>query len=252
MKQLKNKTKILGINIDNITLEEAGDITKELIENSNKSCKMVVAPNTEFIMMSQKDEEFYKILNKADLATPDSVGVMIGGKLQKKPFKERIPGQAYFRKVLELGEKYNWTFYFLGGKSDTAEKATENIKKIYPKIKIVGYHEGFFEKDTEQDVIKQINSLKPNVLFVAMGAPIQEKWIHKHKQELKVDLAAGQGGTFDYEAGNIKRAPVIFQKIGIEWLWRLILQPSRIVRMVVLPIYLIKIVFTKDITKGKF
>lgn len=252
MKQLRNKTKILGININNITLEEAGIITKELIENSNKSCKIVVAPNTEFIMMAQKDEEFYKVLNNADLATPDSVGVMIGGKLQKRPFKERIPGQSYFRKVLELGEKQGWTFYFLGGKENTAEKAAENIKKIYPEIKIVGCHEGFFEKDSEEDVIKEINSLKPNVLFVAMGAPIQEKWINNHKEKLEVDLAAGQGGTFDYEAGNIKRAPVIFQKLGIEWLWRLILQPSRICRMVVLPIYLMKILFTKDITKGKF
>ena len=249
---MRNKIKILGINIDNITLDEAGNITKELIENSNKTCKMVVAPNTEFIMMAQKDEEFFKVLNKADLATPDSVGVMIGGKLQKKPFKERIPGQSYFRKVLEVGEKEEWTFYLLGGKEGVAQKAAENIKKIYPNIKIVGCHEGFFEKDAEDDVIKQINELRPNVLFVAMGAPIQEKWINKYQNKLKVDLAAGQGGTFDYEAGNIKRAPVVFQKLGIEWLWRLILQPTRICRMVVLPIYLIKIIFTKDITKGKF
>ena len=85
-----------------------------------------------------------------------------------------------------------------------------------------------------------------------MGAPIQEKWIENHKHELKVDVAAGQGGTFDYEAGKIKRAPVIFQKLGIEWFWRLMLQPSRILRMTVLPIYLMKIVFIKDITKGKF
>ena len=85
-----------------------------------------------------------------------------------------------------------------------------------------------------------------------MGAPIQEKWIAKHKNELKVDIAAGQGGTFDYEAGRIKRAPKVIQKLGIEWLWRLILEPSRIFRMVVLPIYLFKIIIAKDITKGKF
>ena len=85
-----------------------------------------------------------------------------------------------------------------------------------------------------------------------MGAPLQEKWIAKHKNELKVDVAAGQGGTFDYEAGKIKRAPKIFQTLGIEWFWRLILQPSRFFRMLALPVYLIKITFTKDITKGKF
>ena len=249
---MRNKVRILGIDVDNIDVNEAGQITKELIENSNKTCKVIVAPNTEFIMMAQKDEEFYNILRGADLATPDSVGVMIGSKLQKKPLKQRIPGQMYFRKVLEVGEKEGWTFYLLGGKDDVPALAAENVKKIYPNIKIVGYHEGFFEKDSEEDVIGEINNLKPNVLFVAMGAPIQEKWIAKHKDELKVDVAAGQGGTFDYEAGKIKRAPVIFQKLGIEWFWRLILQPSRIFRMIVLPIYLMKIIFTKDITKGKF
>lgn len=249
---MRNTVRILGVDIDNIDIDEAGQITKELVENSNKTCKIVVAPNTEFIMMAQKDEEFFDILRNADLATPDSVGVMLGGKFQKKPFKQRIPGQAYFRKILEIGEKENWTFYLLGGKGDVPKITAENLKKIYPNINIVGYHEGFFEFDGEEKVIQEINNLKPNVLFVAMGAPLQEKWIAKYKDDLKVDVAAGQGGTFDYEAGKIKRAPKIVQKLCIEWLWRLILQPSRIIRMLVLPIYLFKITFTKDITKGKF
>lgn len=249
---MRNTVRILGIDIDNIDIEEAGNITKNLIEKSNKSCKMVVAPNTEFIMMAQKDKEFFNILRNAELATPDSIGVIIGGKIQKKPFKQRIPGQAYFRKILELGEKENWTFYLLGGKGEVPKLACENVKKIYPKVNIVGYHEGFFEDNSEQEVIDEINRLQPNVLFVAMGAPLQEKWIFKHKNELKVDIAAGQGGTFDYEAEKVKRAPKFIQKVGMEWLWRLILQPSRIFRMIVLPIYLLKITFTKDITKGKF
>ena len=249
---MRNTIRILGIDIDNINIDEAGEITKNLIQTSNKTCKLIVAPNTEFIMMAQKDQEFYNILRSADLATPDSVGVMIGAKFQKKQFKQRIPGQAYFRKILEVGEKEGWTFYLLGGKDDVPKLTAENVKKYFPNIKIVGYHEGFFEKDSEKDVINEINKLKPNVLFVAMGAPIQEKWIAKHKNELQVDVAAGQGGTFDYEAGKIKRAPKIVQKLGIEWLWRLILQPTRIKRMMALPVYLIKIIFTKDITKGRF
>ena len=105
---MRNIVRILGVDIDNISIDEAGNITKKLIENSNKSCKIIVAQNTEFIMMAQKDEEFFNILNNAELATPDSVGVMIGGKKQNKPFKERIPGQAYFRQILELGEKEKW------------------------------------------------------------------------------------------------------------------------------------------------
>lgn len=187
---MQERVKILGVEIDNITLEEAGNITKNLIENSNKSCELIVAPNVEFIMTAQKDKNFFDILHSAKLATPDSVGVEIAAKLQKKPLKERIPGQAYFRRVLEIAQKEKWTIYMLGGKGDTVNRASENIKKLYPNLKIVGGHEGFFEKDSEQDVINEINSLKPNILFVAMGAPNQEKWIYNHKNELKVDVAA--------------------------------------------------------------
>lgn len=250
---MRKTVKILGIEIDNVTLEEAGEITKHLIENSHKTCELIVAPNVEFIMKAQKDAEFFHILNSAQLATPDSIGVEIAAKLQKNPLKQRIPGQAYFRKVLEIGQKKGWTFYFLGGKKNTAERAMENVKKMYPEVNIVGCHQGYFEdKSQEEKVIEEINFLKPNVLFVAMGAPAQEKWIDQHKHELQVDVAAGQGGTFDYEAGNVKRAPKWIQKCGMEWLWRLILQPTRIRRMIVLPIYLLKILFTKDNTKGKW
>ena len=249
---MQDRITILGVTIDNVTLEEAGEKTKELIEKSNKSCEVIVAPNTEFIMAAQKDKEFFEILKKAKLATPDSVGVMIGGKLQKKKFKERIPGQAYFREIFRRAEDEGWTIYLLGGKGDVPYRAKKKLEQDFPKAKIVGVHEGFFEEDSEEEVIKEINNLKPNVLFVAMGAPRQEKWIYKNKDKLKVDVAAGQGGTFDYEAGEIKRAPKVFQKLGIEWLWRLAKQPSRIVRMMVLPQYLIKILLKKDKTKGKF
>lgn len=187
---MRETIKILGVEVDNVTLDEAAEITKNLIEKSNKSCELIVAPNVEFIMKAQKDKAFFDILNSAKLATPDSVGVEIASKLQKNPLKQRIPGQAYFRKILEVGQKEEWTFYFLGGKGDTVEKAVENIKKLYPNVKIVGSHEGFFEKNSEEDVIKEINQCEPNVLFVAMGAPAQEKWIDVHKHELKVDVAA--------------------------------------------------------------
>ncbi|MGN1299125.1 MAG: WecB/TagA/CpsF family glycosyltransferase [Candidatus Scatovivens sp.] len=249
---MQEKISILGVKIDNITLEESGLRTKQLIENSNKSCKIIVAPNTEFVMCAQKDKEFFEILKTAELATPDSIGIILGAKLQNKRFKQRIPGQAYFREVLRMAELEGWSIYILGGTEQVIDKAVINIKKDFPKVNIIGYHEGYFIKDSEEDVIEEINKLKPNVLFVAMGAPKQEKWIFKNRNILKVDVAAGQGGTLDYEAGNIKRAPKFIQKIGMEWLWRLILQPSRIIRMRVLPIFLIKILFKKDKSKGKF
>ena len=249
---MRDTVKVFGVDIDNITEEEAQQITKNLIKDSHKTCTFIASPNVEFVMQAQKDKEFFDILKKAKLATPDSIGIIWAGKKAKKPFKKRIPGQRYFRLVLEMAEKNGYTVYLLGGKDDTPRLAKENVEKIYPNLKIVGYHEGYFEKDSEQEVIKQINELEPNILFVALGAPRQEKWIIAHQKELKVDVAAGQGGTFDYEAGNIKRAPMWIQKIGMEWFWRLLRQPTRIVRMMAIPSFMLKLFFTKDISKSKW
>lgn len=169
-----------------------------------------------------------------------------------KNLKKEFRGQAYFREVLRVGEKEGLTFYLLGGMPGIPEKTRDNLLKIFPNLKIVGVHHGYLDNQTEKEVINEINSLQPNVLFVATGAPRQEKWIYAHRNELKVDVATGQGGTFDYEAGRIKRAPKAIQKMGIEWLWRLFREPSRIKRQSVLPVYVIKLLFTKDRTKGKF
>lgn len=188
--------KILGVNIDNITKDELGNRIKELVEESNKTCKMVVSPNTEFVMTAWKDKEFWEILNKADLSTPDSVGISIGGKLQGKPFKARIPGQEVFRKAIEIGEKEGWTFYLFGGEDGIPEKARDNVLKDYPNAKIIGCHGGYFINDKEEDVIAEINRLQPNIIFVATGHPRQEKWIAAHQNELKVDLAFGQRRNF--------------------------------------------------------
>lgn len=243
---------ILGVPIDRITRDEAGTITENLIKESNKSCKMIFAPNVEFIMYAQKDKEFAKILKQSSLSTPDSVGIMIGAKLQRRAFKERIPGQSYFRKIIELSNEKGYSIYLLGGKPGIAEITEKKLRSLFPNVNIVGTHHGYFSENGEKEVIEEINRLQPNVLFVALGAPKQEKWIYEHRNELKVDVAAGQGGTYDYEAGRIKRAPVIIQKMGIEWFWRLCREPSRIKRQLVLPVYLFKVLFAKDKTKGKF
>ena len=249
---MRNIISILGVPIDAVTRDEAGIITENLIEKSNKSCKMIFAPNVEFIMYAQKDKEFFDILKQSSLSTPDSIGVIIGAKLQKKSFPERIPGQSYFRKIIELSNEKGYSIYLLGGKPGITEKAKENLEKIFPNVNIVGVHHGYFNENEEEEVIEEINKLQPNVLFVALGAPRQEKWIYNHRNELKVDVATGQGGTYDYEAGKIKRAPVWVQKIGMEWFWRLCREPKRIKRQLVLPVYLVKILFKKDKTKGKF
>jgi N-acetylglucosaminyldiphosphoundecaprenol N-acetyl-beta-D-mannosaminyltransferase len=150
---------------------------------------MVFAPNVEFIMMAQKDKEFFEILKKSSLSTPDSIGVMIGAKMQHKKFKERIPGQSYFREVIDLSNEKGYSIYLLGGKPGIAEEAKKNLQKLFTNVNIVGTHQGYFNENEEKEVIEEINRLKPNVLFVALGAPYQEKWIAKHQKELQVDIA---------------------------------------------------------------
>ena len=176
---MKEQITILGVPIDNITKKQASNITG----------KMVFAPNVEFIMMAQKDKEFFDILKKSSLSTPDSIGVIIGAKMQKKQFKERIPGQTYFRQIISLSNEKGYSIYLLGGKQGIADQAKKNLEKLFPKVNIVGTHHGYFNEEEEKEVISEINKLKPNVLFVALGAPYQEKWIAKHKKELQVDIA---------------------------------------------------------------
>ena len=191
--------RILGVNIDNVDKIEMGNRIKELVKKSNKSCKMVVSPNTEFVMTAWEDKEFNEILNKADLATPDSVGISIGGKLQKKPFKARIPGQEVFRTAIEVGYKEEWTFYFLGGEEGIAEKARDNVLKDFPDLKVVGCQEGFFKIKSENIIIiyDDIDIAPGEIKLRKQGGPgTQEKWIYKHQNELKVDVAFGQRRNF--------------------------------------------------------
>lgn len=186
---MREKITILGVPIDCITKQEAGTITEQLIKESNKSCKMIFAPNVEFIMMAQKDKEFFDILKRSSLSTPDSIGVMIGAKMQKKQFKERIPGQSYFRQMISLSNEKGYSIYLLGGKPGIAEETKKNLIKLFPNVNIVGTHHGYFDNNEEKEVIEEINALQPNILFVALGAPYQEKWIANHQEELKVDVA---------------------------------------------------------------
>ena len=134
---MRDTITILGVPIDRVTKDEAGNITEQLIKESNKSCKMIFAPNVEFIMTAQKDKEFFNLLKSSSLSTPDSIGVIIGAKLQHKSFKERIPGQSYFRKIIELSNEKGYSIYLLGGNPGIPEKAKENLKKEFPNVNIV-------------------------------------------------------------------------------------------------------------------
>jgi len=226
------KVDILGVKIDNITMADALKRTEDFFYGGSH---MVFTPNPEIIMYAQKDEDFLSTLNSADLLLPDGIGVVIASKLKGSKIKERVPGFDFVCNLLKTGK----TFYLFGGKPGVGQAAASNLEK--QGVRVVGYHHGYFNDDEE--IIKDILSKRPDVLLVCLGAPKQEKWIYKNKDRLNVPLCIGAGGSLDVLAGNVKRAPVIYQKLCLEWLYRAIKQPSRLPRLLCLPQFLIEVLF---------
>lgn len=246
---------IFGIKIHNTTLEEA----TKTIENYLRSGKLniIYTPNTEIVMVAKDDKGLKGLLNQGDLITADGIGLIYGSRIKNRPLKERVTGFDMSIKMLELANKNNYSLYLLGGKDGVARDAAKNIKKDYPNIKIAGYHHGYFKgshtgdlnsKD-EKGIIDDINSKNPDIIFVGLGFPKQEMWIDFNKDKIKGRVIIGNGGVMDILSGNAKRAPEIYQKLGLEWFYRLLQDPSRIKRQMVLPKFMLKVIFSKDIIK---
>jgi len=186
-------------------------------------------------MVAYKDEEFCKELNDASLIVPDGIGVVYASRILKAPLPERVAGFDLASNLIESLKDGEKSFYFFGGKPGVAETAKENLLEKYPKLNICGLSDGYYDEEKEKAIIEDIKNKKPDVLFVCLGAPKQEKWINEHKDELGVKVLMGIGGSLDVFAGTVERAPEFYQKHGLEWLYRLLKQPSRFIRMLALP-----------------
>lgn len=143
-------------------------------------------------------------------------------------------------KLLEVGQQKRFKIYLLGAQKETIEKTIANIHKNYPNVEVVGYHDGFFDWNNNH-IADDIAALQPDLVFVALGVPRQEKWITENLDKFSKGVFIGVGGSFDVIAGTVKRAPVIWQKLNLEWLYRLLRQPSRFIRMLVLPRFALKV-----------
>ena len=245
--------KIFGARIDNVTLDDAvAEVKNFLMEDDLHT---IYTPNTEIIMACKEDENIRNIINSGDLIIPDGIGLIYGSRIKKKPLKERVTGFDLSMEILKIANEKGYSLFLLGGKDGIAKTAGENIVKKYPNIKLVGFHHGYFKgshiglknHEEELNIIDSINQVKPDIIFVGLGFPKQEIWINENKDRLHCKVIIGNGGTMDKLSGNIKRAPEIFQKLGLEWFYRLIKEPSRIKRQMVLPKFMIYMLFSKDI-----
>jgi N-acetylglucosaminyldiphosphoundecaprenol N-acetyl-beta-D-mannosaminyltransferase len=211
--------KFLGVRIDSFSSEDLARIFAEKL-NGSKFCHIATV-NPEFLVTAKTDNEFKKILNHTELNVCDGVGIQILSRLLYGKNIERITGVQVADIVCKICEQEKKSIFFLGGRN-VAEKASAQMKKIYPKLRIVGYAEG-----TPRELLKEVKDTNPDAILVAYGAPAQEKWIATFAKEIpSLRIGIGIGGTFDFWAGKVKRAPNFARKIGIEWLWRLIQEPK--------------------------
>ncbi|MDU5080366.1 WecB/TagA/CpsF family glycosyltransferase [Tissierella carlieri] len=246
---------IFGVKIHNITFDEA---TKEMINYLRGSeLKTIYTPNTEIVMGAKDNEQLKGLINEGDLITADGIGLIYASRIKKKPLKERVTGYYLTIKLLDIANENNYSVYLLGCEDGVAKAAAENIKKTYPNIRIAGYHHGYFKgthngcenHEEEIKVINDINSSNPDIIFVGLGFPKQENWIDTNKGNIKGKIIIGHGGVMNILAGNTKSTPKIFEKLGLEWFYRLVKEPSRIKRQIVLPKFMLKVLFSKDVIK---
>ncbi len=237
---------ILGVPISDITLNDAvKHIVYNLNSDSYNNKQIIFTPNPEFVINALNDDEFMDILNKSSINVPDGIGIVIASKILGHNIKTRLPGFDLVQAVFEDIQDKDLTVYFLGSSEENINKAKSEMQKKYKNLKIIGCHNGYFKSDEDNIIIQEINSLSPDLLLVGLGSPRQEKWIYNNKDKLSANVMIGVGGSFDVMSGNVKRAPEFFIKYNLEWFYRLITQPTRFIRMLKLPLFLIKVIIFK-------
>jgi N-acetylglucosaminyldiphosphoundecaprenol N-acetyl-beta-D-mannosaminyltransferase len=241
---------IYGIPFSKLSFEETVQHLIHAIEH--KQPTHVITANPIMIMAAVDDAKYSAMMKRADLIVPDGSGVVWAAKYAGQPVPERVTGFELMQRLFQEGEKRRWKAYLLGTSQEIIDAAAEKLQLQYPQVKIVGVRNGFFGPEQDEEVVESIRQAAPDLLFVARGADTQEPWIVKYKQLLNVPLIMGVGGSFDVVSGKLKRAPQIWQKLRLEWLYRLLQEPKRYKRMLVLPKFVVKVVRDKEnVTKPR-
>ncbi|MGB8460269.1 MAG: WecB/TagA/CpsF family glycosyltransferase, partial [Priestia megaterium] len=199
----------------------------------------IVAINPEKIMKAQEDRELKSLLNQATYQIPDGIGVILASKLKKGRIRERVTGIDMMLKLCKEATNNGKRIFLYGAKPGIADEAKAKLEEMFPGILIVGTLNGY-EKN-EEVIERTINDSGAEIVFVALGSPAQENWIIAHKEKLNPSVYQGVGGSFDVISGRLNRAPAVFQKFGLEWLYRLLKEPWRWKRQLELPRFLLRV-----------
>jgi len=234
---------VLDVMIDAVTMNEAVLIVENFI--IEKKARLVATANAEMVMMARSDDELASILSKADLVIPDGAGVVWAARYKGHSVPERVAGFDLVQEILKKSAQKGYRIYFLGSAPGIAAQAKIWAERQYPGVNITGIRDGYFSSEEDSDIINEIKLCKPDILLVALGVPKQEKWLSKNLTQLNIPVSIGVGGSFDVMAGVTDRAPMWMQRANLEWLYRLLSQPKRAMRMLALPRFVLSVVLAK-------
>ena len=237
-----NKLTLLDVGFLSISMAEALSLIRGVIREDGKESVSFI--NADCLNISSKDEEYRSILNSQSIVLPDGAGINIGCRLIGERLEANLNGTDLLPVLCEVAVEDEITLYLLGAAPGVAARMRENLMMTYPGLDVVGEHHGYFDHDEDSDeVIAKINASKPNIVLVAFGAPRQEKWIHNHRDKIDSNILVGVGGLFDFYSGDKKRAPLWMRKCGLEWTYRLYLEPGRLWRRYIIgnPLFVYRI-----------
>ena len=241
--QQPTASSILGVPIHDVTIEETLALIDQFVREGVP--RQICTVNPEFIMLAQKDLEFKQILDRSALNLPDGIGVVWAAQRLGRPVRERVAGSDLVGMLADRAQTTGWRIFLLGAAEGVAEQAAIILRERYPQTHIVGTYAGSPRPEDEAEIAVRIRSSGANVLLVAYGAPKQDKWIARNLEHTGVAVAMGIGGSLDFIVGTQKRAPRWMQRVGLEWLYRLVREPWRWRRQLALPKFVWHVLFVK-------
>ena len=241
---------MFGLKFHSFNQREVLSKIEDYIKNTKKP-RVIFTPTAELIVHASKDKRLKEIYNSSDVLTIDSFVVYYFAKLLKKSVPEPVNAARLMLNFLPIANRKGYKIYLLGAKEEVLRKVIENLKKQYPGINIVGWHNGYFDFDNDYEVVNDIIEKKPDILFVAMSSPLKEKFISKNLNKMNVPVSIGVGGTFDIIAGKCKLAPIWVSRMGLEWFYRFIQEPRRLWKRYLITNIEFLLLFLKEFTKAK-
>lgn len=231
-----NRIDVLGVEFDDLTMDEAVERALGLIEE--RRAAYACTPNPEIVMAARENASLAAALKDAALVLADGVGITKAAQMLRTPLKGRVPGIDFAQALMARLAERGGSVYLFGAKPGVAEAAAGNLSARFPGISVAGVSDGYFTDDGP--IVEKINAASPDFLMVCLGSPKQELWMAEHAGRISCGLMAGLGGSLDVLAGNVQRAPETWRRLGLEWLYRVIKEPKRIKRVAKLPLFVLE------------